>query len=123
MGEAMTERLELQEDTDELAPEIFGDLEFENFDGSPDSFVALQYKEHKNPEYIRVSARNHHPHKKIHAFFYTMHEKGGQFIPTGKSESTIQTCLNPSETAVVHFEEKKHNPRLFLFNAFFEDGD
>jgi hypothetical protein len=85
--------------------------------------VALQYNEHTNPAYIRVSARNHHPYKKIRAFFYTMHERGGRFIPAGKRGSTIQTCLSPSETAAVHFEEKKHNPRLFLFNAVFEDGD
>ena len=91
----------------------------EHIDPGPDSYVDLQYEEHRNPEYIRVSAINHHPDKTISAFFYTLHEKGGRFLPAETIGRTIKTCLKPSETAVIHFEEKRHNPRLFLFNAFF----
>jgi len=119
MSEKMTIRVDVE--TGALQARSISGLE--NIDDSPENYVDLQYNEHRNPEYIRVTARNHHPDKAIHAFFYTLHEKGGHFIPGGKPEGTIKTCLKPSETTVIHFDEKKHNFRLFLFNAFFENGD
>jgi hypothetical protein len=88
----------------------------------PDSYVDLEYGAHQNPDYIRVSARNHHPEKAIYASFYIMREKGGIFVPSKLSEKTIKACLKPFQSTVIHFDEKKHNPRLFLFNATF-DGD
>jgi len=119
----MTEKIALKVDAEAGAPLLRNFSVLENIDRGPDSYVDLQYNEHKNPEYIRVSARNHHPDKTIHAYFYTLNEKGGRFIPGAKPECTIKACLKPSETTVIHFEEKKHNPRLFLFNAFFDDCD
>jgi hypothetical protein len=93
----------------------------EHIDPGPDSYVNLEYETHRNPEYIRVIARNHHPSKSIHAYFYTLHDNRGSFVPAEINGRTIKACLEPSESTVIHFEEKKHNPRLFLFNAFFAD--
>jgi hypothetical protein len=93
----------------------------EHIDPGPDSYVDLAYETHKNPEYVRICARNHHPSKTIHACFYTLHEKGGCFVPAEINGRTIKACLKPSESTVVHFEERRHNPRLFLFNAVFAD--
>jgi len=87
---------------------------------SPGSYVDLRYKEHRHPDYIRVSARNCHPDKSIQAYFYIMTEKNGRFLPANP-QSTIEACLNPSEKTVVYFAEKKHNPRLFLYYAAFAD--
>lgn len=119
----MTETMTTQVDV-EVGERITSSItELENIGGSPENYVELQYNEHRNPAYIRVTARNHHPDKAIHAFFYTLHEKGGHYIAGERPQSTIQASLKPSETTVIHFEEKKHNFRLFLFNAFFESGD
>lgn len=93
----------------------------EHIDPGPDSYVDLAYETHQNPEYVRVCACNHHPSKSIHAYFYTLPENSGNFIPADFNGRTIKACLKPSESTVIHFEEKKHNPRLFLFNAFFAD--
>ena len=95
----------------------------EHIDPGPDSYVDLQYESHKNPEYVRVSARNHHPSKTIHAYFYTLHEGGGSFVPAEINGRTIKACLKPSESTVIHFGEKRFNPQLFLFNAVFVDGN
>ena len=95
----------------------------EHIDPGPDSYVDLQYETHKNPEYIRISARNHHPSKAIHAYFYTLREGGGSFMAAEFSGRTIKTCLKPSESTVIHFGEKRHHPQLFLFNAFFADDN
>lgn len=93
----------------------------EHIDPGPDSYVDLEYEMHSNPEYIRIKARNHHPSKSIHAYFYTLHDNRDSFVPAEINGCTIKVCLEPSESTVIHFEEKKHNPRLFLFNAFFAD--
>jgi len=93
----------------------------EHIDPGPDSYVELAYETHPNPEYVRICAFNHHPSKTIHAYFYTLHEKGGRFVPAEISGRTIKACLQPSESTVVHFAEKRHNPQLFLFNAVFAD--
>jgi len=119
----MTEKMTIQVDTEDGEQITRSTTDLVNFGGSPENYVDLQYNEHSNPEYIRVTARNHHPDKAIYAFFYTLHEKGGHFIPGGRPESTIKACLKPSETTVIHFDERKHNFRLFLFNAFFANGD
>lgn len=119
----MTEKVAIKVDAEAGAPLVRNFSVLENIDCGPDSYVDLQYNEHKNPEYIRVSARNHHPDKTIHAYFYTVHEKGERFILGARTGCTIKACLKPFETAVIHFEERKHNSRLFLFNAFFDDGD
>jgi hypothetical protein len=95
----------------------------EHIESGPDSYVDLQYETHKNPEYIRISARNHHPSKAIRAYFYTLHEGGRSFIPTEINGRTIKACLKPSESTVVHFGEKRHNLQLFLFNAVFADDN
>jgi hypothetical protein len=95
----------------------------EHIDPGPDSYVDLQYETHKNPEYVRVCARNHHPSKTIHAYFYTLNENEGAFIPAEIKGRTIKACLKPSESTVLHFGEKRLNPQLFLFNAFFADGN
>ena len=93
----------------------------EHIDPGPDSYVDLVYETHQNPEYVRVCARNQHPSKTIHAYFYTLSENSANFSPTDFNGRTIKACLKPSESTVIHFEEKKHNPRLFLFNAFLAD--
>ena len=95
----------------------------EHIDPGPDSYVDLQYEPHKNPEYVRISARNQHPSKTINAYFYTLHDDGGGFTPAEFNGRTIKACLKPSESTVVHFDEKRHNPRLFLFNATFEERE
>jgi hypothetical protein len=119
----MTEKIAIKADAEVGAPRVQNLSGLENFAPGPDSYVDLQYNEHKNPDYIRVSARNHHPYKTIHAYFYTLHEKGGHFVPGKTPQCTIKACLKPAETTVIHFEEKKHHPKLFLFNAFFDDCD
>ena len=111
----------VQEDTADVVPENMGDSALNTFEGSPDRYVALQYTQHRNPEYIRVTAINLHPNKAIHAYFYTLGESGGRHVPGARPGSTFQKCLQPTETTVIHFEEKRYNPQLFLFNAFFEE--
>ena len=93
----------------------------EHIDRGPDSYVDLTYETHKNPEYVRVVARNRHPSKSIHAYFYTWHADDGRFVPAEFNGRTIKACLKPSVSTVIHFEEKKHNTQLFLFNAFFAE--
>jgi hypothetical protein len=117
----MTEELNIRVDAESGAPFVRNYTVLENVDDSPDRYIALQYNEHKNPEYIKVTARNHHPEKTINAFFYTLKEDGSGFIPGSWPDRTIKACLKPSESTVLRFEEKKHNPRVFLFNAVFED--
>jgi hypothetical protein len=95
----------------------------ENLAPGPDSYVDLQYEQHTNSDYVRISARNLHPQKAIRAYFYALPEDGGRFAPAGMAGRTIKACLKPAETAVIHFEEKRHNLRLFLFNAAFAEGD
>ncbi len=51
-----------------------------HIDPGPDSYVSLRYENHKNPEYVRVVAINHHPTKAIDACFYTLHESGIRYI-------------------------------------------
>jgi hypothetical protein len=92
----------------------------EHIDPKPDSYVDLHYSEYILPDYIRVSARNRHPHKTIQAYFYIANDKGGRLTPSASGD-TIKARLKPSETLVVHFAEKKDCPRLFLFNASFAD--
>ena len=111
----------VQEDVSGEMPNSMGDAALKTFEGSPDSYVALQYTQHRNPEYIRVTAINLHPNKAIHAYFYTLGESGGRHVPGARPGCTFQKSLKPSETTVIHFEEKKYNPQLFLFNAFFEE--
>ena len=55
--------------------------------------------------------------------FYALPGDGGRFVSTEMAGRTIKACLKPAETAVIHFEEKRHNPRLFLFNAAFARKD
>lgn len=92
----------------------------EHIDPKPDSYVDLHYSEYALPDYIRVSATNRHPHKTIQAYFYIANEKGGGLAPSESGE-TIKARLKPSETLVLHFAEKKHCSRLYLFNASFAD--
>lgn len=119
----MTARMNLRIDAEAGAPIVRNYSSLEHIDRSPASYVHLQYEEHQNPDGIRVSARNSHPDKTIHAFFYALQENGGHYIPGGRSDRTFKVYLKPSETTVVDFGEKKHNPRLFLFNALFVDGE
>ena len=95
----------------------------ERIDPGPDSYVNLRYEDHKNPEYVRVVAINRHPTKTIRVCFYTLHESGRNFITDEFKGRTIKARLKPSESTVIHFEEKRRNPRLFLFNAVFVDGE
>lgn len=118
----MTARVNIRIDARAGAPIVRNYSGLENIDRNPASFVHLQYNDHKNPAYIRVSARNSHPDRAIHAFFYAMCDTAGHYLPDGKSGRTFKVCLKPAETKVIHFEEKKNNPRLVLFNALFADG-
>ncbi|GEM_PF-3055788 len=86
----------------------------------PDSYLDLHYSEYPLPDYIRVSATNRHSHKTIQAYFYIANEMDGGLTPS-ESGDTIKARLKPSETMVVHFAEKKHCPKLYLFNASFAD--
>jgi len=119
----MTGKMTIRVDAEAGAPIVRNISGLENIDDGPERYVELQYNEHRNPDCVRVTAKNHHAAKTINAFFYTLNDKGDPYIPGGASGCTIKACLKPSEATVVHFEEKKHNPRLFLFNAVFEDDD
>ena len=119
----MTDKMTIRVDAEAGAPFVRNISGLENTDDSPEKYLELQYNEHRNPNYVRVTAKNHHAAKTISAFFYTLNDKGDPHIPGGTSGGTIKACLKPSEATVVHFEEKKHHPRLFLFNALFEDDD
>ena len=89
-------------------------------DRYPDHYITLDYRVHRNPEYMRVSALNRHPQKAIRAFFYTVLERSDRIAFGDRPGSTIQIRLEPRETAVVHVGARHENPRLFLFNAHFE---
>lgn len=117
----MSEESTLRLDAESGAPFVRNLTVLDNDDDSPDQYIDLQYDEHKNPEYIKVTAINHHPEKTINAFFYSLKEDGSGFIPGSWPDRTIKACLKPSESTVLRFEEKKHNPRMFLFNALFVD--
>ena len=95
----------------------------ENLAPGPDSYVDLQYEQHHHSDYVRISARNRHPQKAIRAYFYALPADAGRFVPAEMAHRTIKVWLKPAETAVIHFEEKRHNPRLFLFNAAFAEKD
>ena len=117
----MSEELTIRIDAESGAPFVRNYTAPKNVDNSPEKFVGLQYSEDSDPEYVCVTAINHHQDKTIKAYFYTLKEDGSGFIPGSWPDRTIKACLKPSESTVLHFEEKKHNPRLFLFNASFED--
>jgi hypothetical protein len=119
----MEEELTIRVDAESGAPFVRNYTILEKFDDGPEKYVDLQYSEHQNPEYVRITAINHHQVKAIKAYFYTLKDDGCGFIPGSWPGRTIKACLKPSETTVVHFDEKKHNPRLFLFNASFEECD
>ena len=93
----------------------------EHLEPGPDSFVDLQYEELNSSDDIRISARNRHPSKSILAHFYTVRASCDHSIPSGMTGGTIKACLKPSQTTIVHFDEKRNNPQLFLFNARFEE--
>ncbi|MBC2736533.1 MAG: hypothetical protein HF981_19385 [Desulfobacteraceae bacterium] len=122
-GEAMTAELTIRVDAESGAPFIRNYTTLEKFDDGPEKYVDLQYSEHRNPGYVCVTAINHHPDKTIKAYFYTLKDDGSGFIPGSWPDRTIKACLKPSETTVVHLDEKQHNPRLFLFNASFDECD
>lgn len=117
----MTEKMTIKIDAEAGAPMVRNISGWEPIDDSPERYVELEYTPHRHPDFVRVTAKNHHAAKTINAFFYTLNEKGEPYIPGGASGCTIKASLKPSETTVVHLEEKKHRPRLFLFNALFED--
>jgi hypothetical protein len=117
----MSEESTIRVDAESGAPFVRNYTVLNNVDDSPDQYIALQYNEHNNSEYIKVTAKNHHPDKAINAYFYTLKEDGSGFIPGSWPDRTIKACLKPSESTVLRFEEKKHNPRMFLFNALFVD--
>lgn len=119
----MTEKMTIRIDAEAGAAIVRNISGREPIDDSPERYVELQYIPHRHPDYVRVTAKNHHGAKTINAFFYTLNEKGEPYIPGGASGCTIKACLKPSETTVVHFVEKEHQPRLFLFNALFEDDE
>jgi len=119
----MTEALTIRVDAESGAPFVRNYSTLEKFDDGPEKYLDLQYNEHKNPKYVRVTVINHHPDKTIKAYFYILKEDGSGFIPGSWPDRTIKASLKPSETTLVHFAEKKHNPRLFLFNAIFEDRE
>ena len=117
----MSEELTIRVNAESGAPFVRNYTLLEKVDDNPEKYVDLQYSEHRNPEYVRVTAINHHPDKTIKAYFYTLKEDGSGFIPGSWPDRTIKACLNPSESTVLRFEEKKYNPQMFLFNAVFED--
>ena len=119
----MEEELTIRVDAESGAPFVRNYTTLEKFDDGPEKYVDLQYSEHQNPEYVRITAINHHHVKAIKAYFYALKDDGCGFIPGSWPDRTIKASLKPSETIVVHFDEKKHNPRLFLFNASFEECD
>jgi len=119
----MTERAAMKVDAAAGAPIIRSITGMEERDRGPDQYIDLQYSDRGTPDFVRVSARNHHPDKTIKAHFYSLEDDGSGFIPGSWPDRTITACLKPSESAVLRFEEKKHNPRVFLFNAIFIDGD
>lgn len=119
----MTEKMTIRVDAEARAPIVRNISGLENIDDRPERYVELQYHQHRHPDYVRVTATNHHPRKTVNAFFYTLNEKSEPYTPGGTSGCTIKACLKPSESTVVHFEEKKYHPRLFLFNALFDDDD
>ena len=119
----MTSQLIDSEETETTESILLTDMDLDEIDGCPDRFVALQYKEFANSEYVRISARNEHPEKKIHASFYTLHSNKDDHSLDETLGYTIKTCLKPTETTILHLEEKKYNPRLFMYNARFEDCD
>jgi hypothetical protein len=117
----MTERTALQINSGAGAPFVRNFSALEHMERRADSYVDLQYDEHRNPAYVRVTARNRHPQKAIRAYFYMVHDNGGHFIPDTTPGNTIKACLKPSETTVIHFLEKTPAARLFLFNASFTE--
>lgn len=88
----------------------------------PDHFIRLTYRTHPNPDCICVSASNLHPEKAIRAFFYTLPEAGHDFMRGARPGATIRARLEPFETVMVHCGARRDNPRLFLYNAYFEDN-
>ena len=119
----MTDKVAIEVDEKAGAPIIRSITGLESSNNSPDQYVDLQYRDHVDPDLVHVTARNHHPDKTIQAYFYTLKEDGSHFIPRDRLGLTIKARLKPSETTTIHFDEKKQNPRLFLFNAIFVDSE
>ena len=115
----MAAQLEIQTDVEATDSLLTIDLELEKMGSSPDLDVPLKYREYKDFEYVRISARNEHPEKTIHASFYTLHNDKDEHGVDATLGYTINTCLKPFETTILHLNEKKHNPRFIMYNVYF----
>jgi hypothetical protein len=62
----MTEELTIRVNAESGAPFVRNYTILEKVGDSPDRYVDLQYSEHRNSEYVRVTAINHHPDRTIY---------------------------------------------------------